>query len=65
MIGLYDIMDIEIADQLNVSVETYINVIENRCNQEDRDFIVTAILLEEEEEDVIEAKSLFNSYLHE
>ena len=58
-------MDIEIADQLNVSVETYINVIENRCNQEDRDFIVTAILLEEEEEDVIEAKSLFNSYLHE
>ena len=57
-------MDIEIADQLNVSVETYINVIENRCNQEDRDFIVTAILLEEEE-DVIEAKSLFNSYLHE
>tara|TARA_R110000796_G_scaffold37445_1_gene94482 strand:+ start:328 stop:522 length:195 start_codon:yes stop_codon:yes gene_type:complete len=64
MIGLYDIMDIEIADQLNVSVETYINVIENRCNQEDRDFIVTAILLEEEE-DVIEAKSLFNSYLHE
>ena len=65
MIGLYDIMDIEIADQLNVSVETYINVIENMCNQEDRDFIVTAILLEEEEEDVIEAKSLFNSYLHE
>jgi hypothetical protein len=64
MSGLYDIMDIEIADQLNVSVETYINVIENRCNQEDRDFIVIAILLEDEE-DVIEAKSLFNSYLHE
>ena len=64
MSGLYDIMDIEIADQLNVSVETYINVIENRCNQEDRDFIVIAILLENEE-DVIEAKSLFNSYLHE
>ena len=64
MSGLYDIMDIEIADQLNVSVETYINVIENRCNQEDRDFIVIAILLEDEE-DAIEAKSLFNSYLHE
>ena len=63
MIGLYDIMDIEIADQLNVSVETYIDVIENRCNREDRDFIIIAIL--EDEEDVIEAKSLFNRYLHE
>ena len=64
MSGLYDIMDIEIAGQLNVSVETYINAIENMCNQEERDFIITAILLENEE-DVIEAKSLFNSYLHE
>lgn len=63
MRGLYDIMDIEIADELNVSVETYIDVIENRCNREDRDFIIIAIL--EDEEDVIKAKSLFNSYLHE
>lgn len=64
MSGLYDMMDFEIADQLNVSVETYIDVIENMCNQEDRDFIIISILLEDEE-DVIEAKSLFNSYLHE
>ena len=64
MNGLHDIMDAMAACQLKVSVETYIDIIENKCNQEERDFIITAILLENEE-DVIEAKSLFNSYLHE
>lgn len=64
MSGLYDIMDIEVADQLNVSVETYINIIENKCNQEERDFIILTIL-DENEKEMSMAKYIFNSYLHE
>lgn len=64
MSGLYDIMDIEVAGQLNVSVETYINIIENKCNQEERDFIILNILYENEKE-MSMAKYIFNSYLHE
>ena len=32
MLGLYDIMDDMFATGLGVDVETYIDVIENRCN---------------------------------
>ena len=64
MSGLYNIMDIEVAGQLNVSVETYINVIENKCNQEERDFIILTILGENEKEMPM-AKYIFNSYLNE
>tara|TARA_R110000782_G_scaffold869_3_gene3127 strand:+ start:12641 stop:12835 length:195 start_codon:yes stop_codon:yes gene_type:complete len=64
MSGLYNIMDIEVAGQLNVSVETYINVIENRCSKEERDFIILTIL-DENEKEMPMAKYIFNSYLHE
>ena len=64
MSGLYNIMDIEVAGQLNVNVETYINVIENKCNSEERDFIILTILGENEKEMPM-AKYIFNSYLHE
>lgn len=57
-------MDIEVAGQLNVSVETYINVIENKCNSEERDFIIITILGENEKEMPM-AKYIFNSYLNE
>ena len=64
MSRLYDIMDIEVAGQLNVSVGTYINIIENKCNQEERDFIILTIL-DENEKEMSMAKYIFNSYLHE
>jgi len=64
MSGLYNIMDIEVAGQLNVNVETYINVIENKCNSEERDFIILTILGENEKEMPM-AKYIFNSYLNE
>jgi hypothetical protein len=64
MSGLYNIMDIEVAGQLNVSVETYINVIENRCSKEERDFIILTIL-DENEKEMPMAKYIFNSHLHE
>ena len=64
MSGLFEMMDAEIAGELNVDVETYIDIIEKKCNQEERDFIIMSILFENEE-DIIEAKSLFKSYLHE
>jgi|TARA_R110002124_G_scaffold56202_1_gene158819 hypothetical protein len=64
MSGLYNIMDAEVAGQLKVSVETYIDIIENKCNQEERDFIILTIL-EENEKEMPMAKYIFNSYLHE
>ena len=64
MSELFEMMDAEIAGELNVDVETYIDIIEKKCNQEERDFIIMSILFENEE-DIIEAKSLFKSYLNE
>ena len=64
MSGLYNIMDAEVAGQLKVSVETYIDIIENKCNKEERDFIILTIL-EENEKEMPMVKYIFNSYLHE
>ena len=64
MNGLHDIMDAMAACQLKVSVETYIDIIENKCNQEERDFIILTIL-EENEKEMPMAKYIFNSYLNE
>lgn len=60
MPGLYDMMDQAIAGELGVSLETYIDVIENKCTQEEADFIILTIL-EEDADNLEKAKELFNS----
>lgn len=56
----YDLMDEIMAEELGVDVETYINVIEDKCTLEEAEFIIDNIL---EEKDKEKARELFNSKL--
>lgn len=64
MIGLYDMMDSAIAGELGVDVETYIDIIDKKCTEEEANFIIMTIL-DEDEENLEKAKEMFNKYLDE
>jgi hypothetical protein len=61
--GFYDFMDEAYANELKVSVETWITVIEEQCTMEEAKFITDAIW--DETEDIEKAKQLFYSKLKE
>ena len=63
MSGLYDLMDLGIAQGLGVSVETYIDIIE-KCTEEESEFIINTIF-DEDVENLDKAKETFNKYLNE
>lgn len=58
--GLFEMMDDAFADELGVDLETYVDVIENRCTFEEADFIIDQLF---NEGDIEAAKTLFNSKL--
>jgi hypothetical protein len=60
--GLFDMMDQGIAGELGVDVETYIKVIDHKCTDDEANFIILAVLGDDEDE-LVKAKELFNSYL--
>ena len=64
MVGLWDMMDIVIAEELGVDLDTYVEVIERKCTKEDRDSIILAVLGEDIDK-IKEAKEKFNKYLDE
>lgn len=55
--GLYEMIDEAMAFELGVDVETYIDVIENKCTYEEADAILDIIW---KQGDIEEAKRLFN-----
>ena len=59
---LFEMMDHAIADELGVDLETYVDVIENKCTFEEADFIIEQLF---NEGDVEAAKQMFNSKLTE
>jgi hypothetical protein len=59
MMGLYDMMDIAIADELGVDLEVYTDVIENKCTHWEMVFIIGAMWDEEREDRKLRAKNLF------
>jgi hypothetical protein len=60
MIELFELMDDAFADELGVDLETYVDVIENRCTFEEADFIINQLF---NEGDIDAAKEMFNSKL--
>jgi hypothetical protein len=63
MSGLYELIDLGIAQGLGVSVETYIDIIE-KCTEEEAEFIINTIF-DEDVENLDKAKETFNKYLNE
>jgi hypothetical protein len=61
MMGLFEMIDDAFAKELGVDLETYIDVIENKCTLEEADFIISNLF---NEEDIEEAKQLFNSKIN-
>jgi hypothetical protein len=55
--GLYEMIDEAMAFELGVDVETYIDVIENKCTLEEADAILDIVW---KQGDIEEAKRLFN-----
>jgi hypothetical protein len=64
MVGLWDMMDMSIAEELGVDVETYINIIDNKCTDEEAQFIIMTIL-DEDQGNLEKAKETFNKYSNE
>lgn len=62
MMDLFEMMDDAFAQELGVDLETYIDVIENKCTIEEADFIISNLF---DEEDIEAAKQMFNSKLTE
>ena len=60
MMDLFELMDHAIADELGVDLETYVDVIENKCSYEEADFIIDQLF---NEGDIEAAKEMFNSKL--
>jgi Cys-tRNA synthase (O-phospho-L-seryl-tRNA:Cys-tRNA synthase) len=64
MAGLWDMMDMSIAGELGVDIETYINIIDNKCTDEEAQFIIMTIL-DEDQGNLEKAKETFNKYSNE
>ena len=62
--GLYDLMDQVVAVGLGVPMETYINIIETKCTEEEAAFIIMTII-DEDEDNLDKAKETFHKYLNE
>lgn len=58
--GLFEMMDQAFAEELGVDLETYVDVIENRCTFEEADFIIDQLF---NEGDIEAAKQMFNNKL--
>ena len=61
MIGLFEMIDDAFEDELGVDLETYVDVIENKCTLEEADFIIDQLF---NEGDIEAAKQMFNSKLN-
>ena len=57
IMGLYEMIDEALAFELGVDVETYVDVIENKCTLEEADAILDIVW---KQGDIEEAKRLFN-----
>jgi hypothetical protein len=63
-IGLWDMMDMAMAEELEVDVETYIKIIDIKCTEEEANFIILT-LMEDDQDNIEKAKEMFNKYLNE
>ena len=56
--NLFEMLDGAFAQELGVDLETYVDVIENKCTFEEADFIIEQLF---NEGDIEAAKQMFNS----
>lgn len=61
--GLFDMFDHCLSQSLGVDVETYIDVIDRKCTEEDATTIIMTLLdSEDNPEEIAKAKAIFDKY---
>ena len=62
--NIWEMIDLIISEQLETDLETYKDIIENKCTEEEMNFIIMTFL-EEDLDNYKKAKQTFNKYLSE
>ena len=62
--NIWGMMDLIISEQLETDLETYKEIIENKCTEEEMNFIIMTFL-EQDLDNYKKAKQTFNKYLSE
>ena len=61
--NIWEMIDLIISEQLETDLETYKDIIENKCTEEEMNFIIMTFL-EEDLDNFNKAKQTFNKYLN-
>ena len=62
-LNIWEMIDLIISEQLETDLETYKDIIENKCTEEEMNFIIMTFL-EEDLDNYKKAKQTFNKYLN-
>ena len=62
--NIWEMIDLIISEQLETDLETYKDIIENKCTEEEMNFIIMTFL-EQDLDNYKKAKQTFNKYLSE
>lgn len=62
-LNIWEMIDLIISEQLETDLETYKDIIENKCTEEEMNFIIMTFL-EEDLDNFNKAKQTFNKYLN-
>ena len=63
-LNILEMMDLIVSEQLETDLETYKEIIENKCTEEEMNFIIITFL-EQDLDNYKKAKQTFNKYLSE
>ena len=61
--NIWEMIDLIISEQLETDLETYKEIIENKCTEEEMNFIIMTFL-EQDLDNYKKAKQTFNKYLN-
>ena len=61
--NIWEMIDLIISEQLETDLETYKDIIENKCTEEEMNFIIMTFL-EQDLDNYKKAKQTFNKYLN-
>ena len=61
--NIWEMMDLIVSEQLETDLETYKEIIENKCTEEEMNFIIMTFL-EQDLDNYKKAKQTFNKYLN-
>ena len=62
-LNIWEMMDLIVSEELETDLETYKEIIENKCTEEEMNFIIITFL-EQDLDNYKKAKQTFNKYLN-